>query len=324
MACATFRKTRSAPSGPDSSCATTLEPLQATFGRIHVRSVPLARSQCFGNQHKLNCASNEKNYGSHIWDYPTVEGHYGATACIVMPWLVDYVERGGHWTAMAWWIHDHLPYSSLYFSPDWLPSTSTGRGTRAPGGQLRRTQRLPDCTRHPGQTWAERAELPRFPELLGKVMPFTPTKSPAASLCACGRAGKQHRQYSQALARNVGSACCRQHPTRSSAAGEKVYYRAVHTITKWRKAANHSTLESAIRGPNGAATICGKVRIDYAKAWGRCSHWWQEGSSTGSHSCRSRATDGIRVVSIPVGKLKEFDELDGVSERELASYFSRT
>lgn len=101
----------------------------------------------------------------------------------------------------------------------------------------------------------------------------------------------------------------------------------MHTITKWRKAANHSTLESAIRGPNGAAALFrGKVRIDYAKHGEPLfALVWQEGSSTGS-LIRAEAgqPDGIRVVSVPVGKLKEFDELDGVSERELASYFSRT
>ena len=122
---ATWHGMRNVPENPERAvwagqqlCNHLLEPLQATFGRIHVRSgYRSPEVNAFGNQHKLNCASNEKNYGSHIWDYPTVEGHYGATACIVMPWLVDYVERGGHWTAMAWWIHDHLPYSSLYFFP---------------------------------------------------------------------------------------------------------------------------------------------------------------------------------------------------------------
>ena len=41
----------------------------------------------------------------------------GATACIVLPWLVDHCAGGGSWQAMAWWIHDRLPYSSLYFFP---------------------------------------------------------------------------------------------------------------------------------------------------------------------------------------------------------------
>ena len=41
----------------------------------------------------------------------------GAMACIVVPWLVDRIEEGRSWQAMAWWIHDHLPYSELQFFP---------------------------------------------------------------------------------------------------------------------------------------------------------------------------------------------------------------
>ena len=40
-----------------------------------------------------------------------------AMACIVVPWLVDRVQEGTPWQAMAWWIHDHLPYSELHFFP---------------------------------------------------------------------------------------------------------------------------------------------------------------------------------------------------------------
>lgn len=96
-------------------CNQLLEPLQETFGRIHVRSgYRSPEVNDFGNRNRLNCASNEKNYAGHIWDYPDAGGH-GATACIVVPSLVDYLERGGSWTSLAWWIHDHLPYSSLCF-----------------------------------------------------------------------------------------------------------------------------------------------------------------------------------------------------------------
>ena len=41
----------------------------------------------------------------------------GATACIVVPWFADRYEQGTDWRALAWWIHDHLPYSSMYFFP---------------------------------------------------------------------------------------------------------------------------------------------------------------------------------------------------------------
>jgi hypothetical protein len=32
-------------------------------------------------------------------------------------WLVDRLPQGATWVAMAWWIHDHLPYSELQFFP---------------------------------------------------------------------------------------------------------------------------------------------------------------------------------------------------------------
>ena len=116
---------RNVPDFPDAAvevgmrlCSELLEPLQATFGRIAIRSgYRSPEVNRFGNVHKLNCASNEANYSAHIWDYPDANGKRGATACVVVPWLVDHVARGGRWTDMAWWIHDHLPYSSLCFFP---------------------------------------------------------------------------------------------------------------------------------------------------------------------------------------------------------------
>lgn len=97
-------------------CQELLEPLQATFGRIHIRSGYRSPAvNRFGNENGLNCATNEKNYAGHIWDYPDADGMHGATVCIVVPALADWIESGESWTAMAWWIHDHLPYSSLCF-----------------------------------------------------------------------------------------------------------------------------------------------------------------------------------------------------------------
>jgi hypothetical protein len=99
-------------------CEELLEPLQDTFGRIAIRSS--YRSQEvneFGNLEKLGCASNEKNYAGHIWDHLDKNKHMGATACIVIPWFADKYDAGMDWRAMAWWIHDHLPHSGLYFFP---------------------------------------------------------------------------------------------------------------------------------------------------------------------------------------------------------------
>ncbi len=99
-------------------CEDLLEPLQATFGRIAIRS---AYRSCavngFGNANKLNCSRNEATYADHIWDRRDANGHMGATACIVVPWFADRYAEGADWRSLAWWIHDHLPYASLCFFP---------------------------------------------------------------------------------------------------------------------------------------------------------------------------------------------------------------
>lgn len=99
-------------------CGELLEPLQQQFGRIAIRS---AYRSCavneFGNSKGLNCASNASNHARHIWDMPDSSGHHGAMACIVVPSFADRYAEGMDWRAMAWWIHDHLPYSSLCFFP---------------------------------------------------------------------------------------------------------------------------------------------------------------------------------------------------------------
>ncbi|WP_193334853.1 peptidase M15 [Devosia beringensis] len=99
-------------------CENLLEPLQARFGRLSIRSAfrSCAVNQ-FGNSHKLNCASNEANYAGHIWDRRDAEGQMGATACVVVNRFVPYYERTGNWEALAWWVHDHLPYSEMEFFP---------------------------------------------------------------------------------------------------------------------------------------------------------------------------------------------------------------
>ena len=71
----------------------------------------------FGNTNGHNCARNESNYGAHIWDRVDARGKKGAMACVVAPRFADFLDSGGDWRAMAWWIHDQLPYSVLYFYP---------------------------------------------------------------------------------------------------------------------------------------------------------------------------------------------------------------
>jgi hypothetical protein len=97
-------------------CEHLLEPRQATFGRLAIRSAyhSPAVNACGYAQH-LSCASNETGRAGHIWDRRSHDGGMGAMASIVVPWLVDRLDRGVTWQAMAGWIHDHLPYSELQF-----------------------------------------------------------------------------------------------------------------------------------------------------------------------------------------------------------------
>ncbi len=114
------------PSDPDLAiavgsklCVELLEPLQATFGRVAIRSAYRSETiNGLGNEKGHNCGSNESNYAAHIWDRRDAEGKSGAMACIVLPWFTDRYERGADWRALAYWIHDHLPYSQLQFFPN--------------------------------------------------------------------------------------------------------------------------------------------------------------------------------------------------------------
>lgn len=95
-----------------------LEPLTAAFGKISIRSAYRSPEvNEFGNRNGLSCASNEANYAGHIYDYRDSDGALGATATIVINSYVDQFEATGEWCALAWFIHDHLLYSSLYFFP---------------------------------------------------------------------------------------------------------------------------------------------------------------------------------------------------------------
>jgi hypothetical protein len=99
-------------------CEEALEPLRTRFGRISIRSAYRSPEvNRYGNEHGLSCGSNESNFGGHIWDRLTAAGEMGATASIVVHALIPWYERTGRWEAMAWWIHDHLPYDELEFFP---------------------------------------------------------------------------------------------------------------------------------------------------------------------------------------------------------------
>ncbi|MCA8884306.1 MAG: hypothetical protein KDA50_11270 [Rhodobacteraceae bacterium] len=99
-------------------CTDLLDPLVETFGPIHVRSALRAADlNAFGNAHGYNCARNDASAANHIWDRRDAAGRMGACACIVIPWFADQYAAGRDWRDLAWWLHDHLPYSALQFFP---------------------------------------------------------------------------------------------------------------------------------------------------------------------------------------------------------------
>ncbi len=120
------------PSNPDLAvaagtrlCEDLLEPLQDSFGRIAIRSAYRSASvNRFGSDLQMagkpgyNCGSNEYNRAGHIWDQRDAAGRMGATACIVIPWFADRYRTGADWRSLAWWLHDHLPYSAIGFFPN--------------------------------------------------------------------------------------------------------------------------------------------------------------------------------------------------------------
>ena len=99
-------------------CTQLIEPLQAIFGRITIRSgFRSCEVNQLCNEKGHNCADNVANYARHIWDRRDANGHMGATACIVVNRYISQYEETGDWQTLAWWIHDHLPYSQLVFFP---------------------------------------------------------------------------------------------------------------------------------------------------------------------------------------------------------------
>ena len=111
-------------------CEEALEPLWDRFGRISIRSAfRSVEVNGFGNRNKLNCGSNESNFGGHIWDRLTAKGEMGACATIIVHALIPEYERTGRWEPLAWWIHDHLPYDELEFFPKFA-AFNYGHGDR--------------------------------------------------------------------------------------------------------------------------------------------------------------------------------------------------
>ncbi len=149
-------------------CQTLLDPLEETFGRVAVRSGYRAPSlNRFGNENKLNCARNDNPMECHIWDRGTGENRI-AGASIVIPWFADQYGTGRDWRDLAWWMHDHLDYSEIWFFPKlcafnlvWRPNPHRRIDSYiAPRGCLLRAGTEPDEPREKRQ--ARYADFPPF------------------------------------------------------------------------------------------------------------------------------------------------------------------
>ena len=123
---ANFHGVANIPDDPDLAiaagkrlCEELLEPLHSTFGHVSIRSafrsVEVNEYGAQRSHEGYSCGPTQWNYARHVWDRRDAQGHMGATACIVIPWFVERYDAGTAWQAMAWWVHDHLPYSHMAF-----------------------------------------------------------------------------------------------------------------------------------------------------------------------------------------------------------------
>jgi hypothetical protein len=156
-------------------CTSLLDPLEQTFGRVAVRSGYRAPDlNRYGNENRLNCARNDNPLECHIWDRGVGEAAI-AGASVVIPWFADRYAEGRDWRDLAWWIHDHLPYSEMWFFPKlaafnlvWRPKPlRTISSYIAPRGTLLKAGEAPEIT------LAERQKAyADFPPFKGIALPL--------------------------------------------------------------------------------------------------------------------------------------------------------
>jgi hypothetical protein len=153
-------------------CEDLLDPLQETFGRIAIRSGYRSEGlNTYGNENNLNCAGSDNPMECHIWDTPD---RAIAGTSLVVPWFADQYAQGRDWRDLAWWVHDHLPYSEMWFFPKlaafnlvWRPEPlRTISSYIAPRGMLLRAGDAPD-----EDTATRAVRYADFPPLRGIAAP---------------------------------------------------------------------------------------------------------------------------------------------------------
>ena len=153
-----FHRVQNLPRDPDLAiangrmlCTELLDPLEETFGRLAIRSgYRSPELNQFGNENRLNCARNDNPLECHIWDWGIGQDAIAGTS-LAIPWFTDQYEQGRDWRDLAWWVHDHLPYSGMWFFPklcafnlDWRPEPHRMIGSYiAPRGLLLRRGETP-------------------------------------------------------------------------------------------------------------------------------------------------------------------------------------
>lgn len=170
-----FHQVQNLPQDPDLAiengrmlCTALLDPLEETFGRLAIRSgYRSPELNRFGNENKLNCARNDHPLECHIWDRGEGDARI-AGASIVIPWFADQYARGRDWRDLAWWMHDHLAYSDIWFFPKlcafnlvWRPNPLRRIDSYiAPRGRLLIAGQNPDES--PKKRRARYADFPPF------------------------------------------------------------------------------------------------------------------------------------------------------------------
>jgi hypothetical protein len=179
-----FHGTQNLPREPDLAiahgrelCRLLLDPLEETFGRIAIRSgYRSPELNAYGNAHRLNCAANDHPLECHIWDRASGAEVIAGTS-LVIPWFADRYAQGRDWRDLAWWVHDHLPYSEMWFFPKlaafnlvWRPvPLRTISSYVAPRGTLLRSGAEPDLSLE-----ARQRAYGDFPPFRGISYPATP------------------------------------------------------------------------------------------------------------------------------------------------------
>ena len=151
-------------------CEELLEPLHATFGHVSIRSAfRSVEVNTYGHERSnrgYNCGETTWNYARHVWNRRDADGCMGATACIVIPWFIPRYEAGTPWQAMAWWVHDHLPYSDMAFFPTYAAFNL--RWCERPARRIESFAPPKGCLTKPGMANHDgdhSSEYPGFPKL---------------------------------------------------------------------------------------------------------------------------------------------------------------